>query len=545
MQFQLSSLSVDQFEQRLAQRWPLKSGVSEAFRAVFLDTFDWRLYRDGLMLLAEQTDKGWRLELFRFKTGSLLQRSQNRQEPGLLESLEDAALRERLAGVIAMRRLLPRVELLAERQLLRLLDEEHKTLARLEIIAARAAAAGPLGELASCSSPPSSQSPADTQAESQVKARQLPPLIRVIGLKGYAEERDRLLRWLGQQPELTEVARFYPHLLKELATNPGGYSAKLDFSLRPGQRADVAAKQILLFLLRVIEANLEGVKADTDSEFLHDLRVAVRRTRSALSQIKEVFDPVCLEHYKQEFGWLGQISGPTRDMDVYLLKFPDYLSSLPEEYRDALEPFHRYLERHHGSEQKKLARRLQSKRMMSLLADWRAFLESPVPQVVPQANAVRPVLEVASRRIHRMYKRVIREGRLIEDDSHPEELHELRKSCKKLRYLMEFFQSLYPGEEIKTLIKSSKELLDNLGDFQDLEVQAGKMKQMSEELRQSRVSTETLLAIGMLIEGLLLRQHQERAHFAQRFAEFASADNRALFERLFKKPTSKDTGSRA
>ncbi|MBF0254959.1 MAG: CHAD domain-containing protein [Gammaproteobacteria bacterium] len=308
----------------------------------------------------------------------------------------------------------------------------------------------------------------------------------------------------------------------------------MNFHLDPAERADVAARHILGFLLGVIQDNLEGVKQDIDSEYLHDLRVAVRRTRSALSQIKEVFEPSLVEHFKQEFGWLGQITGPTRDMDVYLLKFPDYLNCLPEEYRGALEPLHRYLERHHSSEQKKLAKRLQSVRMQKLLADWDAFLRQPATNVSHYANAVRPVREVASKRIHKMYKRVISEGRAIADDSHPEELHELRKSCKKLRYLMEFFQSLYADEAIKGLIKSVKVLLDNLGDFQDLEVQAGKLRQMSEELRQARVSTDTLLAMGMLIDDLLQRQHQERAHFAERFAEFSDADNRSLFDQLFK-----------
>ncbi|MEO5342654.1 MAG: CHAD domain-containing protein [Gammaproteobacteria bacterium SHHR-1] len=528
MQFQLSGLCADEFEQRLGERWPLRQGDREAYRADYLDTFDWRLYRDGLLLLAEQADAGYWLELCAYETAGLLLAGRNEAEPGLLDSLQAPALRQRLAEVVEMRRLLPQACLSGERKRLRLLDDEEKTLVRLELIRAQA------------SGPALAQAGAETK-----QAVELPPLIRVIGLKGYEAERDRLIRWLEQSDGVLDAAHFYPRLLKAVAAEPGAYSAKLDFSLKPEQRADAAAKQILLFLLGVIEANLEGVKADTDSEFLHDLRVAVRRTRSALSQIKQVFDPISLAHYRQEFGWLGQISGPTRDMDVYLLKFPDYSNSLPEEYRDALEPLHRYLERHQRSEQKKLARRLQSKRLLSLLADWREFLQQPVPQVANHANAVRPVLEVASRRIHRMYKRVMREGRLIEDDSPAEELHELRKSCKKLRYLMEFFQSLYPASEIKSLIKSIKALLDNLGDFQDLEVQAGKMKQMSEELRQSRVSTETLLAIGMLIDGLLERQHQERTRFAQRFAEFASAENRALFDDLFKQRATNSGGQGA
>ena len=46
--------------------------------------------------------------------------------------------------------------------------------------------------------------------------------------------------------------------------------------------AGEAAAAILLRLLDTIDANVAGVLADIDTEFLHDLRVSVRRTRSAL-----------------------------------------------------------------------------------------------------------------------------------------------------------------------------------------------------------------------------------------------------------------------
>ena len=46
--------------------------------------------------------------------------------------------------------------------------------------------------------------------------------------------------------------------------------------------AGAAAAAILLRLLDTIDANVGGVLTDTDTEFLHDLRVSVRRSRSAL-----------------------------------------------------------------------------------------------------------------------------------------------------------------------------------------------------------------------------------------------------------------------
>ena len=61
---------------------------------------------------------------------------------------------------------------------------------------------------------------------------------------------------------------------------PGDSSSKLLVDLEPEQRADSAVRTILLELLTAIEANIDGTIDDLDAKFLHDLRVACRRTRT-------------------------------------------------------------------------------------------------------------------------------------------------------------------------------------------------------------------------------------------------------------------------
>ena len=92
-----------------------------------------------------------------------------------------------------------------------------------------------------------------------------------------------------------------------------------------------------------MRANEAGVRAALDTEFLHDYRVAVRRTRSALSQLKGVFDPSRLAPFRKEFAWLGEVTGPLRDLDVYLLTLPDYRSELPVASRHDLDPLEQLL----------------------------------------------------------------------------------------------------------------------------------------------------------------------------------------------------------
>ena len=87
----------------------------------------------------------------------------------------------------------------------------------------------------------------------------------------------------------------------------------------------------------MIDDNFPGTLDDVDSEFLHDLRVAVRRTRSLQRQFKAVY-PERLQHFRDEFKRIQAITGDLRDLDVYLLDFPALKASLPEQMQADLDP---------------------------------------------------------------------------------------------------------------------------------------------------------------------------------------------------------------
>jgi CHAD domain-containing protein len=358
--------------------------------------------------------------------------------------------------------------------------------------------------------------------------------IHLVPVRGYYEDFDQVSQSLQASLESTE-ASIFESALQAIGRVPGDYSSKLDFSLHANERADRAAKEIHLSLLKTLEANVDGSRENVDSEFLHDLRVATRRARSALTQIKAVFPAEVVERFKTSFAWVGQISGPVRDMDVYLLALDDYKAELPPMLREALEPLRQFLESHHASEQKILSRKLASPHFRKIMKEWRTFLEAPVPNKPLPVNAARSVKDVADERIWKMYRRVLNEGRAITEQSPPEDLHELRKSCKKLRYLMEFFQSLYAPDQIRTLVKVIKVLLDNLGNFQDLEVQAKTLHHFAEQMAQENLAGhDTLLAMGALIGSLSQRQQEAWLQFGKIFTGFDTAEHHSLFKTLFK-----------
>ena len=405
---------------------------------------------------------------------------------------------------------MPVVRIDQQLQSIRVLNEDEKTVLRLIL------------QTSQFSSP-------DEKQTGALEGRLV--LKPVKGYEGPFKKMQTELESHGLQP-LTES--LFEASVSALGSRPGDYSSKLNYQLNPEGRCDATAKQILLSLLSTLEANVEGAKANLDSEFLHDLRVATRRSRSAMGQIKGVFDERELEPFKKGFAWLGQVTGPTRDMDVYLLKFDDYQLSLPQKIRQDLEPFRDFLLAHHKKAHTELVRKLNSPHFRKLMKEWRQWLEEPVANISFQPNAVRPIAALANQRIFKIYKRLLKDGRAIKSDAPAESLHDLRKDCKKLRYLMEFFQSLYPKTEISELIKQLKVLLDNLGDFQDLQVQAETIESFGDEMLKEGAPARTLMAMGILVGNLLGRQEQARNEFAALFDSFNAEENAQAFKKLFR-----------
>lgn len=312
------------------------------------------------------------------------------------------------------------------------------------------------------------------------------------------------------------------------------YSSKLKFHLDPQMRADEATKIILRFLCRVMRHNEEGIRQDSDPEHLHDYRVAVRRTRSALGQIKAVFPEGTTLRYKEDFALVGRWTNDLRDMDVYLSAENSYRAMLPGAMQNDIDPLFELLRRKRSAAQKTVVEGLDSEEYAALMAEWEAFLSEPPTDDPTALNAGRPIVDLACARIYKRYRRVVKTGRRLLAGATDDELHALRVDCKKLRYLMEFFASLFPRKKIKFLIKQLKGLQRNLGNFNDYRVQQTYLFSVASEWpHEDAESGQVLLAIGSLIGTLEIKKKRERSAFDRTFVDFASPANKSLFEELF------------
>jgi CHAD domain-containing protein len=512
---------------------PERAGASAgaaAQRTTWLDTFDWRLHKAGLTLEYVAVRGGSELRLSGADPGQAatqLVTGWQASRPHLLAALAGGPVGTRIAGLAAPRALIPLVATSTVTSVYRLLNEDNKTVARL--LVDRPSVVGPRpGEPAAA----------------------LPPRLTIAEVRGYPGQARRATRLIAAVPGVQPAGtRLVTDALRAVGRRPGDYSNKVDADITPGMPAATAAAAILLRLLDTIEANVDGTLKDIDTEFLHDLRVSVRRTRSALKLFGDALSLTLEESafFAAEFKWVGDLTTPTRDLDVHLLDFEETARGLAAAKPDDLEPFRAYLEQRRRKEFRALVRGLRSARFTGLISDWRARLtsikqENGKPAVGTRARSGQADKAagattglLAAERTRVAFARVARRGAAITPDTPAEALHDLRKRCKELRYALEFFAPLYDPAGYAKVVGDLKRLQDCLGEFQDTDVQIGEIRALAAAMLAAREAPAvTLLAMGEVTAGLATRQRAARADFERRFAAFADVDGQRRMSALLR-----------
>jgi len=497
----------------LTTKQALKSEPIISHKLTLYDTFDWRLYNKSLVLYQIKNQ----LYLRQLDSDEVITHLEIDQPPTFIWDLPDSPLKKWLKPLIKMRALMALTTLYSHVSPYRILNKDEKTVVRLTYQRYSSSAQG------------------DT-----------PPLAQQLLLspvRGYDKQAQLVRKRFAKQGfEMELQPDIYFKALDAAGKQPGDYSAKLNLALEPDMPSAEATRLIMRFLVGVMHANVDYISQDIDTEFLHDFRVAVRRTRSALSQIKLVFPAETTLQFKQDFRYVGQLSNELRDLDVYLLSESAYQAMVPPVLQADIKPLFDFLRKKRKKALNDVSKSLKSKKYAQILETWEQFLDAPQlhDETAHQANT--PIIDLARGRIYKIYRRVVKAGQQILEDTEDEKLHDLRIECKKLRYLMEFFASLFPPKKITTLIKQLKQLQDNLGDFNDFCVQELYLLNISQELPlKNEADRRTLLAIGSLIGLIHAQQVKVKTEFAERFNTFAAPTNKALFKELFRVPKRKET----
>lgn len=485
------AIEIEAIAAALQPKFVLTAGLEEAVSHTWLDTFDWRLHEAGISL--EYLDDG--PLVMQFPDGSRLQGPRAKKWPALLHDLPAGRLRDALEPIVAPRALLSVVTVARAVRESRVLNADEKTVARLL-----------------------------TESVDDGTSR-----LQVQPLRGYAADGDRIAGLIARVDGFTATSTTGYHDALALASRrPHDHEPDLP-PLRPETPAPVAIANMLAQFAAAIDDNVAGTIAAIDTEFLHDLRVGVRRTRSILKLTGDVLPANMAERFVPEFKWLGDLTTPVRDLDVYLLELDTLSARLTSADPLDLDPFRSFLIRHRASERRRLVRGLRSRRFEQVMSDWRTELA----KVVADGDGGPAAAALARQRIERVYRSVARRGKRITAESPSEQVHELRKRCKELRYLLEVFRPLCANAPYRPVIKELKALQDTLGDFQDGEVQREAVREFAAVMMdQGAAPPATVLAMGELAAQLDAHQLNARGALVGRLKPFLANETRARVKAL-------------
>jgi CHAD domain-containing protein len=496
------SVGRDALVDAIADRHPIRRERPRRERRIYHDTYDWFLYQSGLAL----SQSGHDYSLWSLEDNEVIRTvTWNTNEPlDFLRAFHDVPMRGKLRKTMAIRALIPRGRVDSEVETLCILDDLEKTVLRLNVETINPHPASPM------------------------------TVVVLRPVRGYPEPLRDVSRLLGELGTAHCASEVFDRIQGVAGEFPSQYPSDKHVELQPDMPTHEAVRAVLKRMLAIMLKNEPGIRKDIDTECLHDFRVAVRRTRAALGQIKYVFPEEATESFKNFFRELGRSSNELRDLDVYLLGRERFEQMLPNEWRSRVDPLFRLLQSERDRCHRAFIARLDDPETKKGLTDWGTFLNRQPDTIAPLKNATRPALKVARKAIRKRYRRVMKAGIAIDDSSPGKELHKLRLHCKKLRYLLEFFSSLFPADTMAELIVQLKTLQDNLGEFCDLNVQQPKLKSFIGRLgAEDDQNNAVAAATGGLVAVLYRRQQDVRGDFGRIFKEFSAPENADRYSELF------------
>lgn len=353
-------------------------------------------------------------------------------------------------------------------------------------------------------------------------------------LRGYTSAHERLSNKLDNMG--FKVMNNPSIIYEKLIADYSYYEPKPKITIGKSATAYDTANAITRTYLKVAQANELGVIADIDSEFLHDYRVSLRKIRSVVSLFKGVYSQEQRSTLKTLLFDLMAPTGRLRDLDVYLLERDMYFELLPTSLHEGLEHMFKLFEAERNDQHKALTKYFKSASLNKQMRTVeKLFFGDNPPEIGP--NAAMNASKYASSVIWKCYRKVCVIARGIDEKTPDDDVHELRIQCKKLRYLIEFFSTLFDNKDIKIIIKSLKILQNTLGLFNDYSVQQDSLKAFidSRVFDSTKQNIAIAQSVGALISVLHQRQLVERSKVVSKFETFDNVETQTKFKTLFKR----------
>ncbi len=224
--------------------------------------------------------------------------------------------------------------------------------------------------------------------------------------------------------------------------------------------ADMTAGQgfrvVAMHCIRHFRLNEDLLRQGDAVDALHQARVAIRRLRSALVAFRPVVKGAEARHFNGELRWLAAQLGAARDIDVLLPRLTDRAARarLASGRVDAY------------ARARQACASQRARTLWLDLAEWLALGDW-----ADRKAARKGLAPFAAAALGRLHDRLLAEASAVTGDD-DEARHEARKTAKKLRYAVEFFEPLHDGggkrKARKRYTAPLKELQEHLGDLNDI-----------------------------------------------------------------------------
>ncbi len=214
-----------------------------------------------------------------------------------------------------------------------------------------------------------------------------------------------------------------------------------------------------------LRANEPVVRSGHSPEGVHQVRVAVRRLRSALTAFRTILPSTQRRRISHDLRWIAHRLGNAREWDVFN---DEVLAAVQEPLRAdrSLAAFTAAVQSAQADAYSDVMKTITSARYTEALLGFEAWLEGGAWLTALGKDRDEPARDFARNALKKLHRRLHKLGDRI-TELEEAELHELRIRAKKLRYAAEFFRSLFPGSEAKLFIRSLSEIQDRLGSLND------------------------------------------------------------------------------
>lgn len=250
-----------------------------------------------------------------------------------------------------------------------------------------------------------------------------------------------------------------------------GYIEKPVKSASPGiTRSDSLTDNLQTLIwscLLHFQGNLRGAQEGRDSEYLHQMRVALRRLRIVLRLAEKIHADEELAALREMLARLGVTLGRIREWDVFIARTIAPMSLLIEgaAARQSLQSLLAASEQHRINSYDALRRQAREwQRLLLRLAIW---MNGDYWRKAETRGA--KTRDFATHRLHQLARRYKKAGFKL-NTLDASQLHALRIHAKKLRYSAEFFAAQYDTRKVKSYLAALGEVQELLGEINDITV---------------------------------------------------------------------------